>query len=359
MSLVSWPVGLVLTDLAESKNHCLSWYCRFGILTLLDDEIKVPGGDDMKFVHKVEEHHRGSEVFIIDTKRRFKNALSFEIEHYAGNVKYDASRFMAKNVDTVFRDMHDALSKSKNELLASLFRGEEQRIRTISHQFRGQLKDLMDTLSQTESRFIRCIKPNGDMLPKKLEPTACVDQLRYSGVFEAVDIRKKVRKPYIYTWEISRETIATCVLLRYVARVSVFDTSSNELRSLDMASVHVATYINMLSSQWLTHPVLRVIHSDMGTGSLPTVMVASTLSTRTQRTRILTSLATAERSYPRQRRISPGCKSGGPACFIAQRNTSCCTSFAVWRWRFLCRKCKVSCAVTLCASSQSNSLALS
>ena len=159
---------------------------------MLDDEIKVPGGNDSKFVHKVEEHHRGSDVFIIDTKRRFKNLLSFEIEHYAGNVKYDASKFMSKNIDTVFRDMYDAMSTSKNKLLASLFEGGEQRIRTISYQFRGQLKDLMDTLATTESRFIRCIKPNGDMLPKKLEPIACVDQLRYSGVFEAVDIRKKV-----------------------------------------------------------------------------------------------------------------------------------------------------------------------
>ena len=169
-----------------------------GVLPVLDDEVQIPGGEDKKFMNKIEDFHGGSDNFLTDPKRRFLNQLSFEIVHYAGVVKYDASKFMEKNVDTVFGDMHDALAKSKSALLVDIFKDSDRRIRTLSKQFRGQLEHLMQVLYKTESRFIRCIKPNGEMSANKFVSRSCVEQLRYSGVFEAVNIRK-TGYPFRYT----------------------------------------------------------------------------------------------------------------------------------------------------------------
>mmetsp|Transcript_7296 Transcript_7296/g.8849 ORF Transcript_7296/g.8849 Transcript_7296/m.8849 type:complete len:1339 (-) Transcript_7296:217-4233(-) len=169
-----------------------------GILPCLDDECLLPEGSDKKFMNKIEDYHAGTPYFIVDDKRRFENTLSFEIQHYAGIVKYDASEFMTKNLDTVFPDMYLAMSKSENELLKTIFDNSNQRIKTLSYQFRGQLSTLMDTLYTTESRFIRCIKPNDSLSPNKFISSSCVEQLRYSGVFEAVEIRR-TGYPFRYT----------------------------------------------------------------------------------------------------------------------------------------------------------------
>lgn len=77
---------------------------------------------------------------------------------------------------------------------------DEKRIqvKSIGNQFRMQLNQLMKSLSKTQSRFIRCIKPNADQVPNRLDSRFAIDQLRSSGVFEAVEIRK-TGFPFRYT----------------------------------------------------------------------------------------------------------------------------------------------------------------
>ena len=58
-------------------------------------------------------------------------------------------------------------------------------------QFRNQLASLMETLSKTESLYIRCIKPNSVKKADLFDAHMCDEQLRYSGVFEAVKIRQQ------------------------------------------------------------------------------------------------------------------------------------------------------------------------
>ena len=53
--------------------------------------------------------------------------------------------------------------------------------KSVSAQFKDQLRSLMVTLSTTHPRYVRCIKPNHDKLPNTLLPTMCLEQLRYVG----------------------------------------------------------------------------------------------------------------------------------------------------------------------------------
>jgi len=180
-----------------------------GILPLLDDACKLGTATEANFLSQVVKRHKKNILFQTDRKRRFQTAMSFEISHYAGIVKYDATGFIAKNLDTLSMDIVSVMSRSTNGLLSELFpvkesrparhiRTQSSRVKTITRQFREQLQNLMQTLTATDTRYIRCIKPNDQQLPNMFESAQCVEQLRCSGVFEAVAI-KKTGYPFRYS----------------------------------------------------------------------------------------------------------------------------------------------------------------
>lgn len=164
-----------------------------GILPMLDDECIIPEGADHKFMHKIEDVHQKNDRFQTETHRKLNNSFNFEVVHYAGVVKYNGEGFMQKNTDNLFQDMYDMFAQSKHEQMNQLFPSSTARrqMKSLSFQFRSQLDDLMKVLYETESRYIRCVKPNGQQKPNMFESPLSIDQLRYSGVFEAVDIRKQ------------------------------------------------------------------------------------------------------------------------------------------------------------------------
>jgi len=164
-----------------------------GILLQLDDECRVPEGEDTKFMSKIEDTFSTHPNFATDKHRKLNNQLAFEIVHYAGTVKYTSDDFMLKNKDTFYQDAHDMGATSKHPLTAGLFPTLDARIqiKSLSSVFRSQLGDLMNKLNTTSTRYVRCIKPNESMSPLVFEAPLVLRQLRYSGVFEAVAIRKQ------------------------------------------------------------------------------------------------------------------------------------------------------------------------
>lgn len=173
----------------------------YGILLMLDDEGLVPEGSDDKFMNRLEERYASNDKFQTDTHRKLESSLAFEIDHYAGVVKYNSVGWMEKNKDTLFGDMQKMMGGSKTALTAGLFPMDNgtAAIKSMSYHFRGQLTTLMDALIKTDSRYIRCVKPNSEQVADKFNTVMCVDQLRYSGVFEAIEIRK-TGYPFRYTY---------------------------------------------------------------------------------------------------------------------------------------------------------------
>ena len=181
----------VVLDLIERKPD--------GVLPLLDDECIMPEGNDDKFMSKMEQAHLLNDKFMTDKHRKLNNSLSFEIKHYAGIVCYDASAFMDKNKDTFYADCYELCASSKDPLTKELFpaTGARVQIKSLSTVFRAQLGELMDKLYKTRTRYIRCVKPNNHMSPSEFDSVLVIQQLMYSGVFEAVKIRKQ---GYPFRW---------------------------------------------------------------------------------------------------------------------------------------------------------------
>lgn len=177
---------------------------RTGLLALLNEECVRPKGNDEEFVSKSIQQNSKSSCLIVDKLDR----LSFGIHHYAGKVMYDASQFVTRNQDTLPTDLEDLCNKSSNFIIAQDKSKEEssrserttrtapkrQRSNivapTVWDKYKSQLTSLMENLRKTQSRYIRCIKPNMMKKPVAMEHNLTVDQLRCAGVVAAVTLSR-------------------------------------------------------------------------------------------------------------------------------------------------------------------------
>jgi myosin heavy subunit/predicted kinase len=183
---------------------------RTGLLQMLDEEIRVPRGSSITFFNKfVKKHAKDVRLSCAPGQK------DFIINHYAGPVKYEPKGFLEKNKDTLFMDLETCMKRSSLPFLAMLF-GEQTaakatedasavkpgRMRrqgssggtskiTVGGHFNSQLEALMSTLYSTIPQYVRCIKGNSVKKADIFESPLVLEQLKYSGVFEAVKIRKQ------------------------------------------------------------------------------------------------------------------------------------------------------------------------
>lgn len=65
--------------------------------------------------------------------------------------------------------------------------------RTVGQTYKEQLGKLMITLRNTNPNFVRCILPNLEKKPGKIDSILVLDQLRCNGVLEGIRICRQVR----------------------------------------------------------------------------------------------------------------------------------------------------------------------
>ncbi|OWZ21278.1 Myosin [Phytophthora megakarya] len=214
---VDYPNNDVCVAMVE-KRH-------MGIFSLLDEQCLIPRGNDEKLANKYYELLAGKhESFSVTKLQRAKG--QFVIHHYAGDVCYITDGFCEKNKDHMHTEAMDLLRTSKLSFVRACFensvnggsasprngrtesRGSDGNRRrsgggimssTVVAQFKSQLSSLLDVLNATEPHFIRCIKPNDQASASQFERRRLLEQLRCSGVLEAVKISRSgypVRFPH-------------------------------------------------------------------------------------------------------------------------------------------------------------------
>ncbi|XP_015693143.1 myosin-9-like isoform X2 [Oryza brachyantha] len=160
-----------------------------GIVALLDEACMFPKCTHESFSQKLYEKFRNHKRF---SKPKLSRT-AFTIQHYAGEVTYQSDHFLDKNRDYVVVEHQELLNASKCSFVSGLFPSvQEENTKSskssIATRFKGQLHELMETLSSTEPHYIRCIKPNNLLKPATFENSNVLHQLRCSGVLEAIRI---------------------------------------------------------------------------------------------------------------------------------------------------------------------------
>lgn len=186
---------------------------KLGILSLLDEESRLPMGSDEQFVTKLHHNYAADKNKFYKKPRFGKSA--FTVCHYAIDVTYESDGFIEKNRDTVPDEHMAVLRASSNAFLGSVLRAAASvrekdlasvgsnavkpaagrrigvavnRKPTLGGIFKSSLIELMHTINSTDVHYIRCIKPNEAKEAWKFEGPMVLSQLRACGVLETVRI---------------------------------------------------------------------------------------------------------------------------------------------------------------------------
>jgi myosin-5 len=186
---------------------------KLGILSLLDEESRLPMGSDEQFVTKLHHNYSGEKHKFYKKPRFGKSA--FTVCHYAVDVTYESDGFIEKNRDTVPDEHMEVLKSSSNKFLlevldvAAQIREKEtapaagakpgaavsagrrmatNRKPTLGGIFKSSLIELMQTINSTDVHYIRCIKPNEAKAAWQFDGPMVLSQLRACGVLETVRI---------------------------------------------------------------------------------------------------------------------------------------------------------------------------
>jgi myosin-5 len=179
--------------LVEKRPNCI-----FGYL----DELGTFGNaTDQKFLEKVQTAFKSHEKFSIGAKTK-RNL--FGIIHFAGKVEYNVTGFLEKNKNSKNKEMDEIMAGSQNEFVSIIFQENKrastnEKNKSVSGQFLEQLDSLVHSLEQSNSLYIRCIKPNKVMKYQVFDAELVVTQLKCAGMLEAIRIRScgfPVRRSY-------------------------------------------------------------------------------------------------------------------------------------------------------------------
>ncbi|EEB97277.1 hypothetical protein MPER_03446, partial [Moniliophthora perniciosa FA553] len=158
-----------------------------------------------------EEGHPGRDKY---EPARFEQG--FLIQHYAAKVEYRTDGWLEKNKDPLNDNLTRVLASSSERYVANLFvdyadapmpptpgiqgvpytvgrkRGlKKGAFRTVGQRHKEQLASLMAQLQATQPHFVRCIVPNANKKPGRVDVPLVLDQLRCNGVLEGIRIARK------------------------------------------------------------------------------------------------------------------------------------------------------------------------
>lgn len=181
-----------------------------GILSMLDEECIMPKATDVSFTEKVGslwEQPKGSTKSVHPGTAKFRSlrfGKGFVVKHYAGDVDYSTKDWLQKNKDPINDAVARLLSQSEVPSIKAMFseyaedatsavggkRIKRGAYRTVGQRHKEQLGQLMKQLAATQPHFVRCIVPNTDKKPGRVDVNIVLDQLRCNGVIEGIRIAR-------------------------------------------------------------------------------------------------------------------------------------------------------------------------
>ncbi|OMJ18372.1 Myosin-2 [Smittium culicis] len=194
---------------------------KLGIMDILDEESRLQQGSDQSTLEKLyskfadkknstkqkqeaEKSNIKSSPQDYFIKPRFMRP-EFTVCHYAHDVTYSIDGFVEKNRDTVSEELQNSLKASSFSLLSEILTFQDQAEQpasqakprkmesglkkpTLGTVFKQSLIQLMKTIEDTNTHYIRCIKPNETKASWEFDPTMVLSQLRACGVLETIRI---------------------------------------------------------------------------------------------------------------------------------------------------------------------------
>ena len=202
-SHITYPDNTKQLTLLDGKSN--------SVMSLLDEECRVPNGSEAAYVRKMNDRFKGSEVYSppkrgagavgVELSDKKFDDLQFVITHYAGPVRYTAYEWLEKNRGMLPPELHTVMSTSACPLTVTLFPcldpiglgggTDASKKTTLGGHFRASLRALSATILESTQHFVRCIKPNPLQQAAVFDGSYIQKQLAYAGVKSVVEINQR------------------------------------------------------------------------------------------------------------------------------------------------------------------------
>ena len=197
--------GIPWTPIAYADNKDIIELCEkptTGIYSILDNACRTPNSSGKTFCGALHKQHNKSPVLSapkVSRKETRSKDDHFIVKHFAGDVVYFAGEFLEKNNDSLDADVEGALLKSSFPLVVTVCTPEAEpaaggkkkkasSFASVGDKFVKSLRSLMTDLASSQAHFVRCIKPNPELVPNKIHGKSVIEQLRMSGTLDAVKL---------------------------------------------------------------------------------------------------------------------------------------------------------------------------
>ncbi|RIB29616.1 glycosyltransferase family 2 protein [Gigaspora rosea] len=227
--------GINYSDLTYlDNNECLRMISKpsTGLISIMSDQAnKSNRKTDQTMLDSFNKKYSEHQSFI-PTGKSLNSLPTFGIRHFAGQVTYDSSGFLEKNVDnlsadfvSLFRSREGGTASSGNQFIAGLFtdkavateshpknddtivaaqqsvkpmrapsmrrkkstitdNSSKPKVACVATQISSALDELCETLEETLPWFIFCIRPNDAQLPNNINQKVIQNQLKSLGIPE-------------------------------------------------------------------------------------------------------------------------------------------------------------------------------
>lgn len=204
-SFITFPDNQDVLDLIEKKH--------VGILSILDEQCFLRTCTDQTFARVLYEKCADNPRFRATNTQKMSG--TFSVQHYAGSVEYQTATFLEKNKDELPKETRDLLMSSSNQFIAYLGNqlnetstkqkkpsgaAPQRKVlrktssslvkESVGSQFSSQLGELRERINRTTPHYVRCLKPNDDLVPDNFHHLVIADQLRCAGVLEAIRVSR-------------------------------------------------------------------------------------------------------------------------------------------------------------------------
>ncbi|CAM9404599.1 unnamed protein product [Scytosiphon promiscuus] len=198
-----------------------------GIIPTLDEQCIIGRATDDRFareLYKKSESNKRCGATGRETSRGRDTSADmrvdhlFGIKHYAGDVEYDTRGIIEKNRDNLPQEGVDLLMSSGIPFTVLLGTIEANKnappkdtstpkssssgrrgggggrstigAKSLGTQFKENLNNLLGVVNLTHPHYVRCIKPNDQLVPAKFNYVRIAEQLRNAGVLEVVRVAR-------------------------------------------------------------------------------------------------------------------------------------------------------------------------
>lgn len=220
----------------------------------------------------------------------------FGIKHYAGDVEYDTRGIIEKNRDNLPQEGVDLLMSSEIPFTVLLGKieanknaspsessgsskpapgrrggGNGQRstigAKSLGTQFKENLNNLLGVVNLTHPHYVRCIKPNDQLVPAKFSHVRIAEQLRNAGVLEVVRVARAGFPVRLGVHEfVERYALLGARVVEVAYREAVHDAELDQERSVCKALI--------MAIQVSQRTIQKHINASSNTVRLPSVLGA-------------------------------------------------------------------------------------